>query len=158
MAEANGVGPSQVEIIKHLSSEIATQSEHVATLRSRISFTILVGPFVVFGSFLLATKGAQIPPQLWKLQLVAGSIASAAYLALGWYGSLLDRQLTDQCDRWRRAILKVSNNQSLVESDLLFPHRNFIAYMIAWVLILIAFVSIAWLLLLMLPSGGATTK
>jgi hypothetical protein len=160
VADANSVGASQAEIIKHLSSEIATHSEYLAMLRSRVALTILIGPFVVFGSFLLATKGGQISPQVGNPQLIAGGVASAAYLALGWYGARLDRQVTDQCDKWRRAILKVSNNQSLVEDDLLFKHRSFIAYMTGWVLILIAFISFASLLFSMLlpGAGGATPK
>ena len=160
MADTNTTGASQAEIIRHLSSEISTQSEYLTTLRSRVAFTILIGPFVVFGSFLLATKGAQAPSQLWKLQLAAAVVASTAYLAMGWYGSRLDRHVTEQCDRWRRAILKVSNNERLGEDDLLFQHRNFIAYMTGIVLMLIAFASIALILFLMLPQGsvGGTPK
>ena len=47
----------KAEIIKHLSSEITTQVTYLSTLRSRVALTMLVGPFVVFGSFLFATKG-----------------------------------------------------------------------------------------------------
>ena len=141
-----------VEIIKHLSSEIVAQSEYLSILRSRVALTVLVGPFVVFGSFLLATKGAQLSSQLSKLQLIAGGVAAAAYIALGGYGAFLDGQITDQCDRWRHAMLKISNNQNVVEADLLFPHRTLIGYMIGWFLVRIAFTSIAGLLFLMLPA------
>src|ERR1039458_4777190 len=111
MADAN----SQVEVIEHLSSEIAAQTDYLAQLRSRVALTILIGPFVVFGSFLVATKGIQVPLHLGKLQLTVGVLASAAYLALGWYGALLDRQVTNQCDRWRCSILKISVSKALKE-------------------------------------------
>ena len=39
----------RVELIKHLSAEITTHAEWLATLRSRMGFTILVGPFWFLG-------------------------------------------------------------------------------------------------------------
>lgn len=55
MSDKGTPGVADLEIVKHLSCEITKHSEYLATLRSRVFFSVLVGPFVVFGTFLLAT-------------------------------------------------------------------------------------------------------
>jgi hypothetical protein len=156
MSEAEEVRDGQIELIKHLSSEITTQAEYLGTLRARMGLTFIVGPFVVFGSFLLATKGVQLQPFFWEGHLTSIFVASGSYLALGLYAAMLDKQVTDQCDRWRRTIFKLSKNQDVGEGDVLFRHRTFFAYMIGWLLTFIAFTSIVWLLFSILPQGGGS--
>jgi hypothetical protein len=153
MSDENTVSDAEIEIIKHLSSEITTQATYLVTLRSRVFFTILVGPFVVFGSFLLATKDAAISPHFGEKQLKVALIAAGAYLALGLFGAVLDKQVTDQCDRWRNTILKLSKHESLdANRDLLFKHRTFWAYFIVWFLTLAAFISIGGLIFLIFAA------
>jgi len=69
---------------------------------------------------------------------------------------MLDKQVTDQCDRWRRTILKLSSDRDVGEAEVLFRNRTFFAYMIGWFLTFIAFVSIVRPLFLILPQGGAS--
>ncbi|HUN86626.1 MAG TPA: hypothetical protein VMU48_19760 [Terracidiphilus sp.] len=144
---------SRIEIIKHLSSEIKTQSAYLSTLRSRVALTILVGPFVVFGSFLVAIKGAQISPHFGEHQRIYAALAIGFYLAMGLYGALLDGQVTKQCDEWRGTIVKLAKNHSVGDNDLKFKYKHYpyIAYMIGWICILGAFISIALLLASLLP-------
>jgi hypothetical protein len=155
VSETDSIKAGNSELIKHLSSEIATQSEYLGTLRARMGLTFVVGPFVVFGSFLLATKSAQTLPQFSKAQLPAAIVAASSYILLGLYAAMLDAQVTDQCDRWRRAIIKLSNNEPAVERDVLFRHHTYIAYIIGWVLTFSAFVSIVWLLSSMLSQAAS---
>jgi len=141
------------EIIKHLSSEIKAHSEYLKTLRSQVAFTILVGPFVVLGSFLVATKGAPITAPFRKTQLALAVVGATAYLALGLYGSKLDGHVTEQCDRWRCAIFKLSKGEPLTKEDFVFEHHLVGGYMWGFALVLIAFVSIAAFFVLMLPAA-----
>jgi hypothetical protein len=57
---ANGVSRSSEEVnkalITHLSKEIETTSGYIATLRSRMAFTVMIGPFVVLGSLAYSSK------------------------------------------------------------------------------------------------------
>jgi hypothetical protein len=85
LSQVEGLTDGQVEFIKHLSSEIATQSEYLGTLRARMGLTFILGPFVVFGSFLIAAKGVQFPPKFWSDHLPLVFIASLSYLMLGLY-------------------------------------------------------------------------
>ena len=65
MAEIDERAGLRAEVIKHLSSEIQNQSQYLMTFRSRIAFTVLVGPFIVLGSVLVAAKTTAANPWDW---------------------------------------------------------------------------------------------
>src|ERR1035437_703907 len=76
------------EVIKHLSSEIGKQSDYVVTLRSRMAFTILLGPFVVVGSVLIAIKGPlHFHPLHGFSNYFAIGMAALSYLCMAYYRS-----------------------------------------------------------------------
>ena len=95
------------ELITYLSSEIQTHSQYLLTFRSRISFTVLVGPFLILGSFLVAAKPTA--RNYWGTTQVAfGAGAAALYLILGFYGSTIDQHGND---RTRSALTAIVNRK-----------------------------------------------
>ncbi len=85
------------------------------TFRARIAFTVLIGPFVILGTFLIATEGRLKSIESFRLSFwLAAAGASGAYILLGVYGGLLDRRVMRQCDTWRRLLVKLSGNKDEV--------------------------------------------
>ncbi len=48
------------EVIQCLSKEIETTTNNATVFRSRISFAVFFGPFIILGSFVVAAKGLPI--------------------------------------------------------------------------------------------------
>jgi hypothetical protein len=132
-------------IIEYLSSEISNHTEYLSTFRSRIAFSVLIGPFLILGSFAVANheRTFEIVSD-WKCA-TAALIACACYVALGFWGAKLDGHVTKQCDKWRKAIAKVAGGSQISESDLIFEHWPRTAYVGVVLLTLIAFVAITYL-------------
>src|SRR5208282_3705279 len=135
------------EVIRHLSSEITTQSNYLMNFRTRLAFTVLLGPFIAIGAALVALK---TPPTLrnmhGKLDSAASVVAVVSYFLLALYGAGLDNHVTKQCDKWRRDIAALLRNQGLEPEDLTFPHSALRAYVAGFGLVILAFVSMIFLL------------
>lgn len=132
------------ELIQHLSKEIEAHTTYLTTFRSRIAFSVLVGPFVVMGAVIVGAKGtiAAIHFDWWVA--IGTAVAVLSYILLGFFGSQLDQHVTEQCNVWRRSILRVHRGESIQDSDLVFVHRNqALAYLCFIILMLIAFIAIA---------------
>jgi hypothetical protein len=141
----------RAELIKHLSSEIGAQTEYINTLRSRMAFAVLVGPFAVLGSALIATKGELCTPT-GILPWVAISVAGLCYLGLGFYGARLDEHVTQQCNAWQGALLSVVNEESTVKLQIQFQHSQNTAYLAGFVLLLGALAGTAVFVLKAIPA------
>jgi hypothetical protein len=132
-------------IIEYLSSEITNHTEYLSTFRSRIAFSVLVGPFLILGSFAVANHERTFEINFdWKCA-VAALIACACYIGLGFYGAELDGHVTEQCDKWRKAIAKAAGGSQITECDLIFEHCPRSAYIYGIFLTLIAFAAITYL-------------
>lgn len=146
------------EVIKHISAEITTHAEFLNTLRSRMGFTVLVGPFLVLGSVLIGTKSlptslAWPPTHMWQWALLA--LAFTCYLGLGWYGGRIDKNVTKICNGWRSTLLPLASGQSVLQQQSLeFPLRDIVgAYLLGYALGLGAFLGMTAFLLSMLSSS-----
>lgn len=131
------------KLIQHLSAEITSYTAYLAVFRSRIAFAVLVGPFVLLGSFVVATRGAGVIT-LTRPVIIATGIGSLCYVALGVYGGLLDSHITRQCDLWRQQIVKISRGEEIHEAAVAFAHRGTRACVLGITLFLAAFLSIAY--------------
>jgi len=134
------------KIIEHLSREIATHAGYLMTFRARVAFTILIGPFVLLGSFLIATDGKIPANRLGSDSIVAIVVACACYLALGVYGAMLDKHVTSQCNTWRQQINSIRMGSEDALDTLPFDHNPIKAYAVGVGLVLIAFLSMVYLL------------
>lgn len=152
MAQNEDAASLRSEVVKHLSREIETHSQYLTVFRSRIAFTVLVGPFVILGYLLVTSKptGASHWDHLQTWLCVAVGVL---YLALGFCGSRLDQHGTDQCNKWRRAILKISEGNDVDEKDILISDPLLWPYMATFSVILLVAFFAGWLLLTLLPRG-----
>lgn len=143
------------KLLEHLGNEITNHTAYLLMFRSRIAFTILIGPFLVMGSFLIATKGVIEVNELNRISIVvAGAIACLCYLGLGWYGSLLDKHVTTKCNDWRRLIYKLQKGSPIEEKDLVFEHKKqTLAYLTGLVLVLGAFIATTLVFFSLLAKG-----
>lgn len=149
-AQDEDVASLRNEIIKYLSGEIESHSEYLMTFRSRIAFTVLIGPFVILGYVLVVSKPTATNYVGQEVALAFGAVA-VSYLILGFCTSRLDQHCTDQCNKLRRAIIKVSAGKNLDETDLLIRDPVVWPYMAAFSSVIVAFFCIGWLLLALLP-------
>lgn len=134
------------EILDHLSKEIITNTEQLMTFRTRVAFTPWIGPFVVVGAYLVATKETPISPH-WDA-LGGGLLAIAAFLfvGLGWVLAEVERHTWDQCNKWRNLIarLHAGLEKPLQPEDLRFEHSVRLGYCLAALLILMIFFTVIW--------------
>jgi hypothetical protein len=122
--------PIRIELIKHISSEILAREAFLDTLRSRMGFTILIGPFFIVGSMLIAMKPnttIALPTEMWPWGALV--VAVACYILLGEYGARIDRHETAQCDVLRGKLLSAVRGEPLEGISLDFPaHPHLAAY------------------------------
>jgi hypothetical protein len=100
------------ELIHILSEEINSNTKLVYAFRNRVSFAAWIGPFIVLGSFIVAT-GKALPLQVtnWWGVGIALFFIVFCYLALMPYiGAGIERQVWEQCDRLRAMIVHLYNN------------------------------------------------
>lgn len=92
--------------IEYLSKEIETVSTYQMTFRARIGFTVLIGPFIVMGSVLIATKGKLVLPASNTAFYSAAGLAAFLYCLFGVWGALHENHLCFLCDQWRDTIAR----------------------------------------------------
>ncbi len=139
--------------IEHLSRDIAMHTNYLMMFRSRMAFAILIGPFVLLGSFLIATKGTIPKNHIGVDAIVAIVTACICYLTLGIYGARLDRHVTRQCDIWHRQIDSLRKEEEDYTEDIGFEHhKTYRAYLSGLGLVLLAFLSNVYLLKTLLIS------
>lgn len=133
------------KLIEHLSSEITTHSTNIMTFRARLAFSILIGPFVLLGSFLLATKGSIPNVKMSPSGFIAMIVGALAYLGLGYCGARLDHHVTEQCNKWRQEIDRVIRGEpaDMHIENMLFRHRSVVSYFAFFSLTLVAFISMS---------------
>lgn len=144
--------PLRGELIKHISAEIVTHQEWLATLRSRMGFTVLIGPFFVLGSVLIATKSTPTTMH-WPTECSAWAPfigAILCFLGLGVYGAYLDKHGTEQCDVWRAKLVSVAKGESIGELRLDFNHHHLWAYVPGFALSLGTFLCMTYFFLSLL--------
>lgn len=135
------------KLIEHLSQDITTHTSYLASFRSRVAFTVLIGPLVLLGSFLIATKGEIPAVSLGLYDYGAIVVACLCYLILGVYGATLDKHVIQQCNTWRTQIESLRQDSSSKIGDISFEHKNQVtAYLTGLVLVLVAFLAIVYLL------------
>ncbi|GEM_PF-2613934 len=115
----------QKELIEHLSREIQSYTKAMMDFRSRINFTLYVGPFVLMGSYLIATRDSSFCI-VWDTFTIFWSIfLGIIWLLLGLTGSILEEHIWDKCNEWRRLIFQLQSNNPVVltQEDLIFEHH-----------------------------------
>jgi hypothetical protein len=148
-------GRNKKELIAHISSDIETLSTFLTTFRIRVAFIVVIGPFVVLGSFLVAKRGDLPGANLDMWQTLAATIGIVMYLVLSLYGALLEAWGMSECNKWRKIIAKLSTKADieLDEREFELHHNSFIAYLVPMFIMMVAFLAI-----LFLVASGQTAE
>ena len=144
------------EIIEYLSKEIETVTNGMMVFRSKISFAVLVGPFLILGTLVYAAKGLHISTDFGASGWTAIGLVFLCYLALAFLSGRIEEDGWRQCNKWRKLISDLQRdptieiNQRNVRTD-----NNDIdpvnwmkwSYLGACFLMLLAFASLLFILL-----------
>ena len=98
------------ELIEYLSKEIETVTNGMMVFRSRISFAVLVGPFLILGTLVYAAKDLPGSKQFgfWEW-LLAGGIG-VFYLTLAFLSGRIEEDGWRQCNVWKELSQTYKNN------------------------------------------------
>ena len=133
-------------IIEQLAKEIQASADHLMSLRTRTAFTIWVGPYVVLGSVIVATKGGftlDVHSPLFALGLL---IAVGCYLALGYLAGRIEKFSLERSNQWRRCIIQVAETGRVDPAlylDHELPSAIIRAYLTIFTILLFCFFGVA---------------
>lgn len=148
---------SMKSIAEHISAEIRVHSEERTQFRLRASLGVYIGPFVVLGSILVASK--EHPT---KVSFNCGSylemiIIAACFMGLGVVAAHVEDDIWRKCNELRSILVRIHASKSVdpaeVASALHHEPRLTKAYMWIYGLMLVA-VSSAVALIFSATSSG----
>lgn len=100
---AEAFPPVVVAAIEHLSREVETHSSSAFSFRSRIAFTLWVGPYLMLGTLVVVSREAPaVDIGNWAVSLLV--IAGLVYLLLGYLAGWIERRYWKQVEDSRKAI------------------------------------------------------
>jgi hypothetical protein len=144
------------ELIKHLSDEIVNITQTTITFRTKIAFFTWVGPFIILGALVVATKGSFAMP-LNCLTILMIIVIGGCYLGISYVCSRIEQHSWDLCNQYRSVIFRVSkgdNIKNINKNELAAKNEDYPqTYMIAYVLIFISAVCITILLVNLSPKN-----
>lgn len=107
------------KIIDHLTKEIEVVTTNMITHRIRGAFVVWIGPFILLGSLIVATKGNfQLKTDDWDSMNIVIRVACGIYIVLGIIGGFIEWQVWSQCDKWRKSISKIAANKIKNECEM----------------------------------------
>ncbi len=117
-------GAYEKELLDHLSKEILSQSDHIMAFRTKVSFIVWLGPFIVVGAILVATK--QVPTSFnpGHLGWACIILAAAFYFVLEEVLASIEIHMWDQGNKWRTLVVQINAGLSKPPSaeELEFKH------------------------------------
>jgi len=139
----------EAEIINHLTKEIETQINNMMTFRTRANLTIYIGPFVILGSYVIATKGELGDVNPNAVAYVSMIALGVCFILLGTCSALIERQSWHQCNRWRELIAEsqaATPPDMRTDSRFVYKEHLLKSYLVVYALLFIAFISVLILL------------
>lgn len=111
------------DLVQHLSKEIETTTNNMMAFRTRIGFSLCIGPFLLLGSLIVGTKGQPVTRLNWYYIAPALVGIVICYLGIAYITSQIELQALEQCNKWRRLIRDISKTPSMKINDRrLEPH------------------------------------
>ena len=110
---------NKTEIINHLTKEIEILSTNIMNFRTRISFSLWIGPFLILGSVIVSAPknglGLSISDRgAW----IAVVLAAIAFVGLGGIAGGIEHQAWNKCNEWRRCIIRLQSDATMTEKEL----------------------------------------
>lgn len=147
-------------VIEQLSKEIQAAADSVMSLRTRTAFTIWIGPYVVLGSIVVATKGGfTLDVHSWPFPLGL-VIAVLFYLVLGYLAGRIEKFSLYRSNQWRKCIIEVATTGKIDPTLFLdeeLPSRIVSSYMLVFVVLLACFFGVATLVSTIQPKPEVQT-
>lgn len=102
------------DLIQHLSKEIETTSSNMMAFRTRIGFSLCIGPFLLLGSLMVAAKGQPVTRLSVGYLVLAVLVIAFCYLVIAYITSEIELQALEQCNNWRNLIQQICQSPSRV--------------------------------------------
>src|SRR5712692_8143636 len=117
--------------------------------RTRANLSVFLGPFVILGYLLIATKGFSVSWRPDILTKVATFVLFACFIGMGFVSGQIEDSIRNQCNRWRAVIARLQKEQSptLQDADLLYNGNYTFGYLIVYFLLAISFASVIVIIL-----------
>ena len=145
---------------EYLTKEIETLSTNTMTFRSRIAFSVFIGPFLLLGSIIVsASKNGLNLNSYSRSALIPMVMALVAFWLLGTLIGRVEQGHLNRCNKWRECIIKLQKDDELtIEQlkDLILdkPSMNVARiYAAAFLLLIIAFGATAYLAAALVKGG-----
>jgi hypothetical protein len=110
---------NRTEMTEYLKKEIETLSTNTMTFRSRIAFSVFVGPFLLLGSIIVSASrnGLNFNSYPWST-LIPVLIALGAFWALGTLCGRVEQGHLNRCNKWRQCIIRLQKDDELTVEEL----------------------------------------
>ncbi len=130
------------EVIQSLSKEIEANTNNMMVFRVRIGFGLLVGPFLLLGSFVVAARGQRISFELDKWAIAAIFMNGFCFIVLAYICARIEEQVWEQCRKWRNLIALLFNDSSAQIPETQRKSRNMFlrAYLTGYSLLFVSVV------------------
>ena len=131
------------EVMLCLSKEMETATNNMMVFRTRIGFGLLVGPFLLLGSFVVGAKGQPISFNLRWYGWVALVIVAICFLGIAVIAARIEVQAWEQCNRWRELIVALRRDPSLEikKPDLELPNDITRGYLVGYLLLFLSVIA-----------------
>jgi hypothetical protein len=143
------------ELIEYLSKEIETVTNGMMVFRSRVSFAVLVGPFLILGTLVYAARDLPGSKHFGWPEALLALVICLCYLTLAFLSGRIEEDGWRQCNVWRGIISELQKNpRTLINNENVRRDEKGIdpvkwmkwSYLIACGLLVIAFVCLLFLL------------
>ena len=140
--EAAGKEDLSREVVLYLSKEIETTSNNAMVFRSRIAFAVFFGPFLILGSFVVATKGLPLSLNLDRWAWLFLVIGCGCFVTLAYICSRVEKEAWRQCNKWRELIARLHDKPSpQINEENQWEERGLkLIYIAAYCLLLVTFI------------------
>ena len=143
------------ELARHISRELVNRENLMFTFRTRIGFILLVGPFIVLGSAILATGGIRFGEDSWAVVWQPVTAIAVCYVLLAVIGGVIEQQGCRQCNRLREHIVNLLNDPSYRLPTAAYRDSAdrgvTVVYAIAYSLMLVSAISMACVATMLAP-------
>jgi hypothetical protein len=151
---------NKTEMTEYLKKEIETLSTNTMTFRSRIAFSVFIGPFLLLGSIIVSASknGLNLTSYSWSA-VIPMFIALVAFWLLGTLCGRVEQGHLNRCNKWRECIIRLQKDDELTIKqleDLILDKPSMSlarVYAGAFLLIIIAFGATAYLAAALVKGG-----
>jgi len=105
------------DLVQHLSKEIETTSNNIMAFRTRIGFSLCIGPFLLLGSLIVGAKGQSVASNFRWYGWPALAVVVICYVGIAYITSEIELQALQQCENWRNIIGEICKNKAMIDLD-----------------------------------------